>query len=196
MLEETLRVLPTPRERARKGLGYEDGLPNVVASLLPTPTTADGGRASATYGKGNLTLGGAAALLPTPRAGVDKEHGVDGKHWAELGPTIKSLLPSPTTKDSTGARNATAEAREGWSPGTTLSDLEFQWSGVSTRPLSDVGRRWSVERPSLSALFEEWMLGLPQGWSDPGCLLSAMEFSSSSENSPADDCSSLTGSDE
>lgn len=164
MLEETLRVLPTPRERDRKGLGFEDGLPNVVASLLPTPTTADGGRASATYGKGNPTL-------------------------------IGALLPSPTTKDATGARNATAAPRDGWQPSTTLCDLEFQWSGADTRPLSDVGRRWSVLRPSLSALFEEWMLGLPRGWSDPACLLSATEFRSSSGVSLANGSLSLSGSD-
>lgn len=203
--------------------------------LLPTPTAADGERASATYGNGNLTLSGALTLLPTPMARDGRADGsqnrrsaasiaagggksveqvvtkllptptaTEGGHNRSASPgatvrpaleTLVRLLPSPTTKDATGARNATAKARDGWEPGTTLSDLEFEWSGASTRPLSAAGKRWSVQRPSLSALFEEWMLGLPQGWSDPDCLLSATEFSSSSENWPAGDSSSLRSND-
>jgi hypothetical protein len=55
---------------------------------------------------------GSTALLPTPRARTDKEHGPDGKHWGELSPTIRELLPTPLSRKDSGAET-TGENRTG-----------------------------------------------------------------------------------
>jgi hypothetical protein len=50
-------------------------------------------------------------------------------------------------------------------------------TGASTNPPSDAGNEPSDDR-RLSPWFVEWMMGAPEGWSDPDCPLSATEFSS------------------
>ncbi len=170
-------LLGTPTARDWKGPGFEGQLPTDLA------------------------------LLPSPRARVDKEHGPDGKHWSELRPTVLALLPTPRTSDQNGpgehgsggpdlrtamqllptpvsgdasnSRSATAPARgpeSNYRPGTNLSDVMYKWSGGRTVQPSSVGKPSTVPRPRLSPSFVEWMMGAPQGWSDPDCPLSAMEF--------------------
>lgn len=83
----------------------------IVSGLLPTPTAADGERASLSYERGNPTLAG--ALLPTPQAtdgnggprGVParrthrgKDH---GPRLRDVAPSLPApLLPTPAAHDS------------------------------------------------------------------------------------------------
>lgn len=130
--------------------------------LLPTPAEADGDRTSDTYGRGNPTLSGAVRLLPTPTEG-----------------------------DSRNSRNSTANGGQGstGNPGTTLSDVAYEWSGASTSSLSADGKPSTDQRPRLSPEFVEWMMGAPSctvcglGWTDVACPHSAMEFTSTSAGS-------------
>lgn len=193
-------LLPTPNAwdgqrgpdyaRARRGPGREasggDDLTTFVAKLLPTPHGMPKEGQARRPGPTGNELGRAITLLPTPRARVDKEHGPDGQHWAELRPTVESLrlLPTPVEGDSRNSRSATAPARSAESnfhPRTTLSDVVYEWSGATTSPPSEGGKPSTGLR--LSPWFLEWMIGAPHGWSDPGCLLSATEFKSRSDRS-------------
>jgi hypothetical protein len=152
------------------------------------------------------------ALLPTPRAAVDKDHGADGQHWGELKPTLLSLLPTPTAHERTLAprqvhhgrqlanelralkllptpvgqdgKNATAPSQEKRNAPGLPTALRLLSIGASTDPPSSDGSEPSVgllENPC----FREWLLGAPEGWSDPDCPLSATEFKSRSATSPA-----------
>ena len=149
--------------------------------------------------------GSLLTLLPTPRARVDKEHGPNGQHWAELSPTVMALLPTPMARTQSGtqvsgesrtggpmlelgraitllptpcSRDWKGEGYEGQLPTEVLP-----LSGASTSPPSAAGKPSTGLR--LSPWFVEWMIGAPQGWSDPGCPLSATEFKSRSAGSPA-----------
>lgn len=157
--------------------------------LLPTPTASDGNKDSKRYGKGNLKLSGAVeTLLPTPRA-TDGHQGPGSRRSSDewrpaLGEAI-NLLPTPVEGDSTNSRSATAPRRAGskFEPGTTLSDVAFEWSGGTTVQRSGGGKPSTGLR--LSPWFVEWMIGAPAGWSDPACPLSATEFRSRLGISPA-----------
>lgn len=61
----------------------------------------------------------------------------------------------------------------------------IQSTGESTNPPSDAGKKPSGA-PRLSPWFVEWMMGAPEGWTDPDCPLSAMEFSSKPDGSSGD----------
>lgn len=103
----------------------------------------------------------------------------NGSHGRSLAAEIGSLLPTPVARDAHGARQQTAlNPRNGEGTSPTLSDLEYRWNGAATAPRSNTGPRYTENRPGLSPGFVEWMLGAPQGWTDPDCLLSATEFSS------------------
>ncbi len=169
--------------------------------LLPTPRASERenrqdkrtpSQIAGTHGRSLLAE--IATLLPTPMATV-YGHNQSPSPGAAIRPSLDGLLrmlPSPVSGDAKGSRQSTATNPR--SPHDTLSDLEYRWSGAYTDPQSAAGKRWSAERPSLSALFEEWMLGLPLGWSDPACVLSATEFRSSSASSPANTSSDSSGS--
>lgn len=131
--------------------------------LLPTPSATE-------YGNNQSPSEGAAVRESLPRL-------------------VGKLLPTPTTADSRNSRNATANNGQGSTghSGTTLSDVAYEWSGATTDPQSADGKPSTAQppRPSLNPEFVEWMLGLPRGWSDPDCPLSAMAFRSSAGDSPA-----------
>ena len=62
----------------------------------------------------------------------------------------------------------------------TLSDIAeklAQSIGESTTRPSNDGKTSPAEM-ALNPSFVEWMMGAPDGWSDPDCPLSATEFSS------------------
>jgi DNA (cytosine-5)-methyltransferase 1 len=123
----------------------------VAEHLLPTPTAADGERASATYERGNPTLLG--ALLPTPTA----------KYAANARNATANRSPD-------SAHHA----------GTTLCDVFFDGaSATSWGPYEAAVRRWEAvtghpaPEPTvpgrkgnrvLNAALPEWMMGLPAGW--------------------------------
>jgi hypothetical protein len=161
MLEEALRLLPTPTATE---YGSNQS-PSPAAAVRPSLPAL------------------AIALLPTPRAAVDKEHGPNGKHWSELKPTIETLPLLPTPKANDGLRLRQASAGEGF--GRPLEQVLVEWplsGGRSSRP-SGAGKQNTDLR--LNPLFGEWMIGLPPGWSDPECPLSATEFKSRSATSSA-----------
>lgn len=179
--------------------------------LLPTPTAWLGRRSSHAIGNAERWHNPARSnelsdfmdtlrLLPTPTA-TPYGNNQSPSEGAAVRPALDGLvklLPTPTKGEGKGARSSTAPARSEsseFTPGTTLTDLAFQWelSGVSTSPPSDAGKR-SPEM-LLRPCFVEWMLGLPDGWSDPDSPLSATEFKSRSDASPASTSSSSNGGD-
>jgi hypothetical protein len=155
---------------------YGRGNPTLVGSLLLTPTSSPWSQGGC-GGKNEKQI---KRLLPTPRANIAKQGLRRADHWGELRAEVMSLLPTPVEGDSRNSRNGTASRRANspGHPGRTLSDVAFEWIGESSSQPSDGGRPSSGLR--LSPWFVEWMMGVPAGWSDPGCRLSAMEFSSSS----------------
>jgi hypothetical protein len=116
------------------------------------------------------------------------------------------LLPTPTAKDAANARNKTSSRQPDSQhhSGTTLPDVEHEWQllptpmqadaerrsatygngsqtldgslGASTPPQSTAGKKPLGLRRNPS--FREWLMGAPEGWTDPASQLSATEFSS------------------
>lgn len=179
--------------------------------LLPTPNAWDGrrgadfARANREESGGDDLLTGMVKLLPTPHA-ADGTGGRVGrnpetirtgkrpsgaKESVPLAAAIDRLLPTPTETDSAGSRRSTARTDEWTSnPGTTLTDAALESSGVDTAPQSSDGKSSSAGL-RLSPSFVEWMMGAPDGWTDPACPLSATEFSCKPDGS-SDDGSSST----
>jgi hypothetical protein len=112
-------------------------------------------------------------LLPTPTeqdgrnvAGPSQEK----RNTPPLNAMVR-LLPTPTS-------SAAGMAGAGTTGGEILSDVALRSNGANTSQPSDDGSRSQGLR--LNPSFVEWMIGAPQGWSDPDCPLSATEFSGSS----------------
>ncbi len=136
-------------------------LSRVVPSLLPTPQASDGSG-------GRFDRSAAENGWKRP----------SGAHATKTLSTAARLLPTPTSKDRDSSRRSTARTEEWTSnPGTTLTDAALESSGASTEPPSDGGNS-SSGGLRLSPSFVEWLMGAPARWTDPGCRLSAMEFSS------------------
>lgn len=168
-------LLPTPRARVDKDHG-PDGkhwgeLRPTILSLLPTPSAS-----MANYDEPPEKWLARAERLK-------EKHGNGNGAGMPLAVAVK-LLPTPRADP----RDATPrKARANWRP-SLMESIQSLSSGAISDPPSDGGSRYTGLR--LSPCFEEWMLGLPRGWSDPDCLLSATEFRSRSESSSADTSSS------
>jgi len=189
--------------------------------LLPTPTASDGERESETFGRGNSTLKGALKLLPTPKAeprGPASKRGRNAQGGPGLNEAIR-LLPTPRAdcRDQAprsprkGWRPSLMEAtvkllptphgmpKEGQNrrPGPSGNELGFAvgslLTGESSDPLSSVGS--GSTDAHLSPWFVEWMMGAPEGWSDPACPLSATEFACRLGFSSAATSSNASGSE-
>lgn len=148
-------LLPTPVSTLGRGSGFPSpatatarlnspdrtfGLDDAVA-LLPTPT-AQNSHGNATNGRGAPLLPGAVQLLPTPRATDGAKGGPN-----QRGSAGDLALPAAVQPERWGVY-APAIAR---------------WEQVLGRPAPDptiAGRN----RPQLSPLFVEWLMGLPAGW--------------------------------
>ena len=132
-------LLPTPTAQASGGSGSagystESGRAEgvtltdaIVRGFLPTPTAADGHRASDTYARGNHTLMGAlreilptpmtanrklhdAALLPTPTASLGGKGSGESSN-RDGGPSLLSalgILPTPTSRDWKSGKSSEA----------------------------------------------------------------------------------------
>ena len=160
-------MLPTPMARVNGGTevsgASRTGGPMLREALLPTPSKSDGEKTGQRYGKGDLKLSGAAALLPTPSV---------------------RLLPTPVASDDNKSVEAhmAMKARMKGGPRSEITSLQVlskKWAaetGAATPEPSPDGKK--PPAPLLNPCFVEWMLGLPAGWSDPDCPLSATEFSS------------------
>jgi hypothetical protein len=194
----SLSLLPTPRtmdgqrprmQESREGWGATLGQ---ALSLLPTPHgMAKEGQARRPAPTGNelgRALTSEVKLLPTPRASLNELRSTGrtpsqdaGTHGKYLVAEVLHLLPTPVTGDSRNSRQSTVDNPR--DPTPTLSDVAYLWSGGATTRQSGDGSKSTALR--LSPWFVEWMIGAPPGWSDSDCLLSAMEFKSRSEGSPA-----------
>ncbi len=122
------------------------------------------------------------SLLPTPTS-EDSERGPDESN-REGGKSLKgSLLPTPQASDGTGGRQEIAASKNNWKrpsgakASKPLGTAVRLSSGESTEPRSGAGKS-SSGGLRLSPSFVEWLMGAPDGWTDPACPLSATEFSS------------------
>lgn len=162
-----LTLLPTPAAR----LGDRWGTPNADTAQRRM------------HEQGRRNLEDAIALLPTPRAtdgtkGGPNQRGSSGDLM--LPSAVMQLLPTPTVTDAKGGRNATA-TRTAVKPttqanGWTLSDVAHadrwgsyapaiaRWEQVTGRPAPEPTELGANGQPRLSAVFVEWLMGLPAGW--------------------------------
>lgn len=139
------------------------------SALLPTPTSHERTHTPRQVASGRQ-LANELALLPTPRTSDQNGPGLHGQGGMDLR-TAMQLLPTPHGMPKEG------QARR---PGPTGNELgraiTLMSGGEGTSQPSDGGSDSTA--PRLNPSFVEWMIGAPQGWSDPDCPLSATEFSS------------------
>jgi hypothetical protein len=131
-------------------------------------------------------------LLPTPMARTQSGTQVSGDSRTG-GPMLEEalkLLPTPTEGDSTNSRSATSTRKtKNFRPGTTLSDVAYEWSGGLTVQQSAAGSAFTGLR--LNPSFVEWMMGAPvcgecgRGWTDSDCPHSVTAYTSTSAGSSA-----------
>lgn len=163
--DHRLPLLPTPTARDVKDAAFSpaafgDRLPGFIRDLilLPTPT--------ATY------PGGSAERYRERLV----EHDGRGGEFLPLN-HVAELLPTPTVQQG---RNATSGRQEGSThhTGWTLNDIAYadtwkQYAPAIARHELMLGRPApdptfpnprSKSGKSLSPLFVEWMMGLPEGW--------------------------------
>lgn len=150
-------------------------LNSVAVALMPTPKASDGphGGPGMRNGRGGAdALPGIVHLLPTPAVndmGAGKtppqwdewtdrmrtEHGNGNGHGKSLSIEAQRLLPTPTTSD---ARDAVVD----FGPYT---EAVARWEPIIGRPAPAPTRPdGSNGNHRLSPVFEEWMMGLPEGW--------------------------------
>jgi hypothetical protein len=103
---------------------------------------------------------------------------------------VLDLLPTPNASLSNYEeepetwevrRQAAAEKHGNNGLGAPLPIALKQSIGATTSQPSGAGKPSPALR--LSPWFVEWMMGVPAGWSDPDCPLSATEFKSRSASS-------------
>ena len=166
----------------------ENGLLATGGRLLPTPTVGDKGGPEARSGEGfGAPLGEVARLLSTPQARDGKGVPQDGYNLASL-PRDVALLRTPCAAEAEGgplhpevakARNQTlrltgqvlaATGNLADSSGNTDNSWgEYapairRWEHILGREAPAPTTLSAHGKPHLSPAFEEWMMGLPQGW--------------------------------
>lgn len=168
--------------------------------LLPTPRMRDGLRLSPRFsspGWGPYLEQAVLALLPTPSA-TDYGSNQSPSPGAAVRRSLQGvlrLLPTPNAYDGDRGADYARMSRPASGGDDLLTGLRRQAEGLATSrgdrtsPRSDDGKQRS-DAPRLSPWFVEWMLGVPSGWTDPDCPLSATEFRSRSANSPGSTSSS------
>ncbi len=179
-LKGALKLLPTPAAGLHN---YEETAESFTArqELL---------KAKGINGNGAGTpLPIALKLLPTPKASTNRKSRAtltrEG-HWGAPGleqavEMAAGILPH---------EYESPDEVQGWMAGLVE---ESPSTGGSTGQRSSAGSVSPDLR--LSPWFVEWMMGMPEGWSDPDCPLSATEFSSRLGYSPAATSSSASGSE-
>jgi DNA (cytosine-5)-methyltransferase 1 len=110
-------------------------------------------------------------LLPAPRTSDTNGAGRHGQGGIDLR-TAVSLLPTPSVADAEGGRKSRSGAR---SDELLLNGIAhenrwreyaaaiYQWEQL-TRPAPEPARPNRNGNPQLTAEFDEWMMGLPDGW--------------------------------
>lgn len=194
-------LLPSPIKRDGSNRGTQRGAGSTArgggASLmqvLPTPTSHDRTHTPRPVDHGRQ-LANEIALLPTPTAstGGDGER-PDGVRKL-LEPELRRLLPTPNASlqnyeedtEQFLARREKLKERHRNGNGIGLPLGVATRLGEPTPEPSPDGKKSPA--PLLNPCFVEWMLGLPEGWSDPDCPLSATEFKSRLASSSAEACS-------
>lgn len=132
-------LLPTPDATHGRRTSRTAPLLAGAVDLLPSPRATDGAKGGPNQrgSSGDLMLPSAAAsLLPTPNASLGEHRRDNGQRrerrraqgrQVSTADAVRDLLPTPTTVDGNGGRNATAnrsagaEVNIGW----TLSDLAY-----------------------------------------------------------------------
>lgn len=188
-MTELPKLLKTPTSAPWNQGGSGGEQAKQLKRLLPTPQRADGERMSeqgprhyAGQGDNPTLVGAVKKLLPTLTTddgyrGADFRKEDRGAGGDDLLTGVVRLLPTPTSSDASSSRRETARKDHWTSKGTTLTDAALKSSGGSSSQQSGGGKPSSAGLV-LNPLFSEWMIGAPEGWSDPDCLLSATEFSS------------------
>ena len=180
-LETAVKRVPTPHSGMgdRGGMAERVGDPEAHQQLqdyvakFPTPTHADSDRTSEHYGKGNMTLRGAALRLPTPKATDARTGG--GRHEGErktpnLEWVARQMLPTPTAQDVANC-GAPSQMERNSPPLNAL--VKMLPTPTAERYGTNKGMNPGAEpRPSLQTLsggklnprWVEWLMGTPEGW--------------------------------
>lgn len=184
-LRTAVTLLPTPDATHGRKTTRTGPLLAGIEALLPTPAACRSGRQKSTSPGAAIrpSLDQIDKLLPTARATDATKAGPNqrgSKGDLMLPSAVASLLPTACATDAKGARNATANRRapkpttqtDRW----TLSDVCFadmwgkyapaiaRWEQIVGRPAPEpmvIGDRGGRV---LSPYFDEWFMGLPEGW--------------------------------
>jgi hypothetical protein len=141
--------------------------------------TKSGTEVSSASREGGRMLEETVKLLPTPVANDDNK--TPEAHLA-----MKARLSEKDGSRRTQITSLQVLAKAGFKQiGASQS------TGASTDPQSSDGSASTGLR--LNPSFVEWMMGLPQGWSDPDCPLSATAFTSIWESQRGISSSSTQG---
>lgn len=180
-------LLPSPMARVNSGSEVTGKnrtggpmLKETLTSLLPTPSATEYGnnQSPSPNAKVRPSLAGVLRLLPTPVQQDGKNATApsqDNRNSPPMGSVLRNLklLPTPTRTDPSQIECESEQNNPNRKLPVELVSLSI---GPSTDPQSSDGKPSSeglLENPS----FREWLMGLPEGWSDPNCLLSATAFS-------------------
>ena len=161
-------LLPTPRATDgthggpnQRGSSGDLMLPSAVAKLLPTPAVNDMGA-----GK---TVGDWDAWTDRMKA----EHGNGNGHGASLHIEALRLLPTPGVADSTGGHESRSGDRSDELLLKGIAKYD-QWGDYAAaiarqeqafgRPAPDPTETAPKGGRRLSCRFDEWLMGLPDGW--------------------------------
>ena len=135
--------------------------------LLPTSRATDGEKG----GPGQVNGRGVADSLPGRQKASD---GRSAPHGKSLSVEALRLLPTPTAQDAASSSGA----NPAWGHGITITDAArntVQDWGIYTaairrgetfigRPAPDPTEPDTNGKPRLSRRFDEWLMGLPEGW--------------------------------
>ena len=168
---EGLTLLPTPQTSDTNGPGeHGTGGPDLrtAVSLLPTPRATRGGSSTET-----------TALLPTPRATDGTKGGPNqrGSSGDLMLPSAVTLLPTPSVADTQGGRKSRSGDRSdelllnGIAAANQWGDYAaaiHRWEAVMGRPAPAPTEPGASGNPRLSPAFVEFLMGLPEGWTDTG----------------------------
>jgi DNA (cytosine-5)-methyltransferase 1 len=175
--EDHLRKKPGREVVADLAIIAENGLLETGGRLLPTPRASDGtkGGPNQRGSKGDLMLPIAVhQLLPTPRTSDTNGAGKHGDGGPDLRTAI-TLLQTPSVADAMGGHLTRSGKRsnEKLLPGQA-KEMATNWG-----PYEPAVRRWELAsgrpapaptepnrngKPKLSARFDEWLMGAPEGW--------------------------------
>lgn len=141
----------------------ENGLLETGGKLLPTPR-ADEATGIGIHGTGGQDLRTSVALLPTPDAYAGSRGGAQDPEKRRAGGHSVAL------HDVVEKGNVRPQGGPTWGPyGAAIE----RWETVLGRSVPEPTEQGPKGGQRLSAVFVEWMMGLPEGWvTDPALELS------------------------